>query len=280
MSRLYICPTPIGNLEDITVRTLRILREVHAIACEDTRHSIKLLNHYEIHKPLLAYHQHNIRTQTGVILERIERGEDIAYISDAGMPSISDPGQELIREARKRKIQVEVLPGASASVTALVATGFDSREFLFCGFLPSKERDRKRQLEELKEEKRTMIFYEAPHRFIKTIDQMEKVFLGRTVAICRELTKKHEEVFIGSFEEVKSYFFEGIRGELVILLDAKEEGEIQEEMRIKAESISPIEQMKKYLQEGYSEKDAMKQTAKDCMLKKNEIYKLWLEQKE
>ncbi len=187
--KLYICPTPIGNLEDITYRTLRVLNEVDLIAAEDTRHSIKLLNHFEISKPLTSYHEHNKDSKGGYLINKLLEGENVAVISDAGMPGISDPGEDIIREAIENNIEVEVLPGATAFVTALVGSGLDTRKFAFEGFLDRDKKTRREQLEDVKEESRTMIFYESPHRLKDTLKDMSKVLGNRKISINRELTK-------------------------------------------------------------------------------------------
>ena len=192
--KLYICPTPIGNLEDITYRTLRTLKEVDLIAAEDTRHSIKLLNHFEISKPLTSYHEHNKDSKGDYLINKLIDGENIALISDAGMPGISDPGEEIIKQAIQNNIEIEVLPGATAFVMALVGSGMDTHRFVFEGFLDRDKKVRKAQLEELKEESRTIIFYESPHRLKDTLKDMLKILGNRNISINRELTKKYQEI--------------------------------------------------------------------------------------
>ena len=203
--KLYICPTPIGNLEDITYRTLRVLNEVDLIAAEDTRHSIKLLNHFDISKPLTSYHEHNKDSKGGYLINKLLDGENIALISDAGMPGISDPGEDIIKEAIENNIEVEVLPGATAFVTALVASGLNTKKFAFEGFLDRDKKTRREQLESVKEESRTMIFYESPHRIKDTLKDMSKVLGNRKISVNRELTKKYQEIIredIDKFIEV------------------------------------------------------------------------------
>jgi len=280
MGTLFVCGTPIGNLEDITLRVLRILKEVDFIACEDTRHSLKLLNHYDIHKPLVAYHHHNRFEKTSILLDRIQNGENMAYISDAGMPCISDPGELLVKEANIRKIDVQIIPGPSAFITGLVYSGFSSDKFLFYGFLSSKNSERKKELSKLKNENNTIIFYEAPHRFLKTIKCIGEIFSNRKIAVCRELTKRYEELFVGNSDEILNHFSDGIKGEIVILIEKKDEETIKLEKDERLKNISPIEEMKKLIIAGLSEKEAMKQIAKEREMKKNEIYKLWVEEKE
>ena len=190
--KLYICPTPIGNLEDITYRTLRVLNEVDLIAAEDTRHSIKLLNHFEISKPLTSYFEHNKDTKGDYLINKLLEGENIALISDAGMPGISDPGEDLIKQAIEHNIEIDVLPGATAFAVALVGSGLDTHKFVFEGFLDRDKKVRRKRLEELKEEDRTMIFYESPHRLKDTLKDMLKILGNRKIAVNRELTKKYQ----------------------------------------------------------------------------------------
>ena len=192
--KLYVCATPIGNLEDITYRTLRVLNEVDLIAAEDTRHSIKLLNHFEISKPLTSYHEHNKDSKGGYLINKLLEGENIALISDAGMPGISDPGEEVIKQAIENNIEIEVLPGATASITALVGSGLETAKFAFEGFLDRDKKRRREQLEEIKHEKRTIIFYESPHRLKDTLKDMLKILGNRSISINRELTKKYQEI--------------------------------------------------------------------------------------
>ncbi len=262
---LYICPTPIGNLEDITLRTLRILEEVDLIACEDTRHSLRLLNHYEIKKPLTAYHEHNIKQKGPDLIQSLKDGKSIALISDAGMPGISDPGQDIIRLAIEGDIEVVVLPGPTASITALVASGLSTDKFIFEGFLPSKKRDRVKVLEDLKKEKRTIIFYEAPHRVKECLGDMLKVLGNRRLAIGRELTKHFEEIFRGTIEDAILRYLEGtVKGEFVIIV----EGSTLEEVV----DIDIVQELRKYIEGGLSKKEAVKQVAGQYKLPKNEVY--------
>lgn len=264
--KLYICPTPIGNLEDITLRTLRILGEVDLIAAEDTRHSIKLLNHYEIKKPLTSYHEHNIREKGQELIEKLNNGQNIALISDAGMPGISDPGQDLIRLAIKGDIDVIPLPGPSASITALVVSGISTNKFVFEGFLPSKKRDRIKELEGLKDEKRTIIFYESPHRILYFLNDMRDVFEDRNIAICRELTKHYEEIFRGTISQsLEKFSRDGIKGEFVIIVEGNDEVEETEEINI-------IEYLKLYIDQGMSKKEAIKKLSQTMNLPKNQVY--------
>lgn len=264
---LYICPTPIGNLEDITFRTLRILNEVDLIAAEDTRHSIRLLNHFDIKKPLTSYHEHNIREKGKELIYKMNMGENIALISDAGMPGISDPGQELIRESIEEGIEVIALPGATASITALVISGLSTDKFIFEGFLSSKRKDRKKELLDIKDNKKTTIIYESPHRLMGLLEDMEYILEGRKISISRELTKKYEETFRGtSSEALEKFKSEGVKGEFVIIIEGSKEEEIVEEVNIE-------EKLREYIDLGLTKKEAIKKVSQENGIPKNIIYK-------
>lgn len=264
--KLYICPTPIGNLEDITLRTLRVLGEVDLIAAEDTRHSIKLLNHYEIKRPLTSYHEHNIREKGKELIDKLKEGLNIAIISDAGMPGISDPGEDIIRLAIDEDIQVIGLPGPSAGITALVVSGLPTEKFVFEGFLSSKKQEKKKRLEELESECRTIILYESPHRILSSLEDILKYLGNRNIAIVRELTKIYEEVFRGSIEEaIGKYSNDRIRGEFVLILQGNTKEEIQEEIDI-------IEELQKYIDDGFSKKESVKMVAEIHKIRKNIVY--------
>jgi len=272
MGKIYVCPTPLGNLEDMTFRVIDRLKKVDFIAAEDTRHSIKLLNHFEINTSMISYHEHNEMSRSGEIIERIKKGEDCALISDAGMPGISDPGQILIKKAIEVNIEVEVLSGGSAFLLALVASGFNTDRFVFEGFLPRKSGEKIDRLIELKEERRTLIFYEAPHRIIKTLKDLLKVFYDREISISREITKKFEEHIRGNISEVIDKLNEGtVKGEFVLVVKGYE-GIIE-----KKEEITIEEQLKIFLEEGYSKKEAVKLTAKKLNARRNEVYQKSLE---
>ncbi len=224
MYTLYLCATPIGNLEDITLRVLRILEEVRLIACEDTRQSRKLLNHYHIEKPLISYHEHNKHQAKNRILEHLREVGDVALITDAGMPAISDPGGDLLQEARAAGATVTVLPGPSAALTALVLSGQDASRFVFEGFLPRSGKERRLRLEEAAEERRTVVFYEAPHRLLDTLADLAAAVGDRSLSVCRELTKKFEEVQTGTAAELLAHFQEAApRGEFVLVLAGRDE---------------------------------------------------------
>ena len=263
--KLYICPTPIGNLEDITLRTLRILQEVDIIACEDTRHSLRLLNHYEIKKPLTSYHEHNIREKGPELIQKLIDGNNIAIITDAGMPGISDPGEDLIKLAIEENIDVIGLPGPTASITALVVSGLNTGKFVFEGFLPSKKKDRVKALETLKDEKRTIIFYESPHRVMDSTLDMLEVLGNRKIAVCRELTKHYEEIFRGTFETALERFNQGeIKGEFVIIVEGC--------TKVEKIDVDIQEELIRHIENGLTKKEAVKKVAEEKSISKNTIY--------
>lgn len=265
---LYICPTPIGNLEDMTLRTIRILREVDLIAAEDTRHSIRLLNHFDIKKPLTSYHEHNIREKGVELIEKLNSGQNIALVSDAGMPGISDPGQELIRQAIEEDIEVIALPGATASITALVISGLSTDKFIFEGFLSSKKRERIKELEIIKEYRKTTIVYESPHRLMNLLEDMVNILEDRKISISRELTKKYEETFRGTAANALEKFKEsGVKGEFVIVIEGNHEEKIIEEIDIE-------ELLKRYIEEGMTKKEAVKRVSEETGVAKNLVYKM------
>ena len=269
--KLYICPTPIGNLEDITYRTLRVLNEVDLIAAEDTRHSMKLLNHFEISKPLTSYFEHNKDTKGIYLINKLLEGENIALISDAGMPGISDPGEDLIRLAIENNIEVDVLPGASAFVIALVGSGLNTYKFAFEGFLDRDKKLRRSRLEEVKEEERTMIFYESPHRLKDTLKDMLKILGNRKISVNRELTKKYQEVIREDIETVINIFNEKeAKGEFVLIVD----GFKGEKILVNDYSnLNEREYVEALLEDGMSKKDAIKVVCKERKLKKDFVYK-------
>ena len=269
--KLYICPTPIGNLEDITYRTLRVLNEVDLIAAEDTRHSMKLLNHFEISKPLTSYFEHNKDTKGIYLINKLLEGENIALISDAGMPGISDPGEDLIRLAIENNIEVDVLPGASAFVIALVGSGLNTYKFAFEGFLDRNKKLRRSRLEEVKEEERTMIFYESPHRLKDTLKDMLKILGNRKISVNRELTKKYQEVIREDIETVINIFNEKeAKGEFVLIVDGfKGEKTLVNDYS----NLNEREYVEALLEDGMSKKDAIKVVCKERKLKKDFVYK-------
>ena len=274
---LYLCATPIGNLEDITFRVLRILKEVDVIAAEDTRNSIKLLNHFEIHTPMTSYHEYNKFDKGRELVEQLRAGKNIALITDAGMPGISDPGEELVKMCAEAGITVTVLPGACACVTALTLSGLGTRRFAFEAFLPSDKKERQNVLEELKSETRTMIIYEAPHRLLKTLGELRDTLGNRRISVCRELTKKHETAFRTTIADlIAHYENEKPLGECVLVIEGKSRQELKEEAVASWEEISIEEHMEIYEKQGISRKDAMKQVAKDRGVSKREIYQYLL----
>ena len=269
--KLYICPTPIGNLEDITYRTLRILNEVDLIAAEDTRHSLQLLNHFDISKPLTSYHEHNKDSKGGYLITKLLEGENIALISDAGMPGISDPGQDIIGEAIENNIEIEVLPGATAFVTALVGSGMDTHKFVFEGFLDRDKKLRRKRLEEIKNEKRTIIFYESPHRLKDTLKDMLKYLGNRKISVNRELTKKYQEIIREDLETAIEIFNNrDVKGEFVLIVEGFS-GEVEEIG--KYDELNEREYVIQLMEEGINKKDAIKIVCKDRKLKKDIVYK-------
>ena len=274
---LYLCATPIGNLEDITFRVLRTLREADLIAAEDTRHSIKLLNHFDIKTPMTSYHEYNKVEKAAYLVERLKEGLNIALITDAGTPGISDPGEELVRQCAAAGISVTSLPGPAACITALSMSGLPTRRFCFEAFLPSErsdKRERQRILEELKKETRTIILYEAPHHLLETLKDLEGVLGERKVSICRELTKKHETAFRTTLgEAVRVYEADEPRGEFVIVIEGKSPEEIRREEAERWESMSLGEHMDYYLGQGMEKKEAMKAVAKDRGISKRDVYR-------
>ncbi len=272
---LYLCATPIGNLEDITLRVLRILEEVDVIAAEDTRQTIKLLNHFDIKTPLISYHEHNKFQKTPVLVKDLLEGKNIALVTDAGTPAISDPGAELALAAYEAGVEVTSLPGASAVVTALTLSGLPTRRFAFEGFLPQDKKERGRVLANLRCSTYTTVFYEAPHRLVKTLEAVAEVIPGeRKIAVCKELTKKHENVLQCTLEEAMAYFQENEpKGEFVFALEGADAEELEKEEQKKWEDISLEEHMERYTSQGMDRKEAMKVVAKDRGMTKNQVYK-------
>ena len=271
---LYLCATPIGNLEDITIRALRILKEADIIAAEDTRNSQKLLRHYEIHTALTSYHEHNKWDKGRTLIAKLAEGQNVVLISDAGMPGISDPGYELVKMAHDADITVSVLPGATASLSALTISGLPTRYFSFEGFLPVDNKQRRERLEALVKEERTIILYEAPHKLRRTLcDITEKLGEKREAALVRELTKKHETVERGTLGELKELYEEKEpRGEYVIIVHGAEKAQNDEAERKKWEELSVSEHYELYIAAGMERQEAMKRVASDRGSTKREIY--------
>ena len=272
LAKLYVCPTPIGNLEDITLRTIRTLEEVDYIAAEDTRHTIKLLNHLNIKKPLISLHEHNEAFKSRELIELITSGHDVALVSDAGMPGISDPGEKLIKQCIESEVEVVTLPGPSAFITALVNSGLDTSRFTFIGFLDRNNKTRKETIEALKGRQETLIFYEAPHRIEKTISELFEILGDRKIVIARELTKKYEQYIRTSLKSLSEDFsMLEHRGEMVIIL----EGAIEEvEPEINKEAVE--KRIKELLLQDLSTKEVAKQIAIEYKIKKNDAYALAL----
>lgn len=271
---LYIVATPIGNLEDITLRAIRVLKEVDIIAAEDTRHTLKLLNHLEISKPLISYHRHNEEIKTQELIDKLQEGKNIALVSDAGTPVISDPGGEIVKSAIENNIKVIPVPGACALITALVASGIDAKEFTFIGFLPQNKKNRNEKLEKIEKEERTSILYEAPHKLEKTLEDIGKVIGKRKVVLARELTKIHEEYIEGTIDELQAKIKEP-KGEYVIIIDKNNKAQKQTEQE-KLNAMQVEEHYKYYEQKGLNKKDIIKQIAKDRNVTKNEIYQKFI----
>ncbi len=274
---LYLCATPIGNLEDITYRVLRILKEVDLIAAEDTRNSIKLLNHFEIKTPMTSYHEYNKYEKGRYLIEQMQEGKNIALITDAGTPGISDPGEELVAMCYEAGIPVTSLPGPAACITALTISGLPTRRFAFEAFLPSDKKERAVILEELKRETRTIILYEAPHRLVKTLEELSENLGDRKISLCRELTKKHETVFRGSLSEAVFWYKENPpKGECVMVLEGRSREEMEQEARQQWEDMPMEAHMEHYMSQGIDKKEAMKLVAKDRGISKRDVYQALL----
>ena len=271
--KLYLCATPIGNLDDITFRVVDTLKNVDLIAAEDTRHTIKLLNHYDIKTKMTSYHEHNKYEKAEVLVAELLKGTNIALVTDAGTPGISDPGEELVKQALAAGIEVTSLPGPAALIVAVSMCGLSSRRFVFEGFLPTVKKERREALARLENETRTIVIYEAPHRILKTLKDLQEVLGDREIRICRELTKVHESVLaITIADAIKLYEENEPKGEMVVVIKGKDEEEIAQEERASWEEMSVKDHVEHYMQQGLSEKDAMKQAARDRGLSKRDIY--------
>lgn len=270
---LFLCATPIGNLEDITLRVLRTLKEVDLIAAEDTRNSIRLLNHFEIKTKLTSYHEYNKIEKAAVLVEKMKQGVNVALITDAGTPGISDPGEELVRQCLDANVPVTSLPGACACITALTMSGQPTRRFAFEAFLPYDKKEREEILNALKNETRTIILYEAPHHLKKTLKECRKYLGNRNMTVCKELTKKYEKKMRGTLDEVIAFYEENEpRGEYVLVFEGKSRRELKEEEQKKWMELSLEEHMALYLDEGKDRKEAMKLVAKDRGIPKRDVY--------
>ncbi len=271
--KLYLCATPIGNLEDITLRVLDTLRQVDLIAAEDTRNSIKLLNHYEIKTPMTSYHEHNKYDKARVLVREMLSGKDVALICDAGTPGISDPGEVLVRSCYQENIEVTALPGASACITALTLSGMPAGRFSFEAFLPREKKPRAEVLADMKDDTRTLVVYEAPHHLVETLKDLMEALGERRIVVCRELTKKFETVLHTTFSgAISHYEEEEPRGEFVLIIEGRSREELALEKQECWDNIPIEEHMEYYMSAGMDRREAMKQVAKDRGKKKNEVY--------
>lgn len=277
---LYLCATPIGNLEDMTFRVIRTLKEVDLIAAEDTRNSIKLLNHFEIQTPMTSYHEYNKYEKGRKLVEKLQDGMNIALITDAGTPGISDPGEELVKMCYEAGISVTSLPGAAACITALTLSGLSTRRFAFEAFLPTDKKEKEMVLQEIERETRTIIMYEAPHRLLKTLKMLsERLGKERRITVCRELTKRHETAFATTLEEACAYYNEQPpKGECVLVIEGRSREQIAQEEKAQWEEMSIEEHMEHYLSQGIDKKEAMKKVAKDRGVSKRDIYNALINQ--
>ncbi len=278
--KLYLCATPIGNLEDITLRVLRTLKEVDLIAAEDTRYSRKLLNHYEIKVPMTSYHEHNKVDKARYLVEQLMEGKHIALITDAGTPAISDPGEELVKQAYDAGIEVTSLPGPCALITGLTLSGLSTQRFSFEAFLPYGKRERARIFKELTDDTRTLILYEAPHRLKKTLEELYEVLGKRTITIVRELTKIHETILRTNLEDARDFYKSSEpKGEYVLIIEGKSYRELEIEKQSFWEEKTIPEHIKTYIDKGLDKKEAMKLVAKDRGISKREVYQALLDTK-
>ena len=270
---LYIVATPIGNLDDITYRAVKVLSDVDLIAAEDTRHTLKLLNHLEISKPLISYYKETEKVKSKIIIETLKEGKNVAVVSDAGTPGISDPGCEVIKEAIKEGIKVVPIPGACAAINSLICSGMDTKQFFFIGFLSTKNKEKRDKLEEVKNIQGTLIFYEAPHKIMDTLKMMLEVLGDRQISIGRELTKIHEEFIRGSISDVLEKLEP--RGEMVVIVEGSAESE-EDIQRNNRNEMTLEEHYKFYENQGLDKKEIIKKIAKDRNVNKNEIYKKFI----
>ena len=266
--KLYIVATPIGNLEDITLRALRILKEVDLIAAEDTRQTLKLLNHFQISKPLISYHRHNEDIKSNILIEKLKNGENIALVSDAGTPGICDPGEEVIKKAIEENIDVIPIPGACAFVNALIASGLNTKEFIFLGFLPLNKKLRKEKLEEINKSDKTIIIYEAPHKMKNTLIDLKEILKNRKIVLARELTKIHEEFIRKDIDELLENI-DNLKGEMILIIEGIED-KVEEESELNLLTLE--EHYNYYKNKGFEKKEIIKRIAKDRNVNKNEIY--------
>ncbi len=269
---LYIAATPIGNLDDITIRAIKVLKDVDLIAAEDTRHTLKLLNHLEISKPMISYHRHNEETKSDVLIEKLQEGQNIALVSDAGTPGICDPGEEVIKKCIELGIKIIPIPGACAMINSLICSGIDTKEFTFLGFLPLNKKLRKKKLEEIEKSNKTIIIYEAPHKLETTLNDLKKI-LGeeRMLTLAREITKIHEEFIRGNIDEIISKS-ENLKGEIVLIIEGNNDCEEENSLN----NITLEEHYKFYENQGLTKKEIIKKIAKDRNMNKNDVYQKFI----
>ena len=276
IGKLYLCATPIGNLEDMPVRAIRVMKEADVIAAEDTRNSVKLINHFEIDTPMTSYHEFNKYDKARILVDRMLAGETVALVTDAGTPGISDPGEELVKQCVEAGIEVISVPGPAACINALIISGLPTRRFVFEAFLPADKKEKAAVLEELKRETRTMIIYEAPHRLIKTLTELQAVLGGdRPVAVCKELTKKHEQVYRGTLQSAIEYYTANEpKGEYVMVIKGFDREQLISEEKEEWLKLTVEEHMEYYMKQGIEKKEAMKLVAKDRGVSKRDIYNM------
>ena len=273
--KLYIVATPIGNLEDITLRALRILKDVDIIAAEDTRQTLKLLNHFEISKPLMSYHRHNEEIKSSILIEKLKKGNNIALVSDAGTPGICDPGEEIIKKSIEEQIEVIPIPGPCAMVNALIASGVDTKEFCFLGFIPLNKKLRKEKIEEIKNAEKTIIIYEAPHKMKNTLGDLKDILKDRKVVLARELTKVHEEFIRKDIEELLA-IVDNLKGEMILIIEGiKKKNNVENKLN----NLTLEEHYKYYENQGIDKKEIIKKIAKDRNVNKNDIYMKFVKDK-
>lgn len=275
--KLYLVATPIGNLDDITMRAINTLKMVDIIAAEDTRHSLKLLNHLNISKPLISYHRHNEEVRSADLIEKLKNGENIGLITDAGTPGIADPGEEVVKEAIKNDIEVVPIPGACAAINALIASGLSTKEFIFYGFLPLNKKLRSEKFEEIKEQNKTIIIYEAPHRLINTLKDIKNIIGDIDIVIAKEITKIHEKFLRGKIDDIIEGLNE-IKGEYIIIFEVKSKTSKEKEIET-LNKMTPEEQFEYYRNMGFNKKEIIKTIAKNYNVSKDEIYKKFIDKK-
>ena len=270
--KLYLVATPIGNLEDITLRAIKVLKSVDIIAAEDTRHTLKLLNHLEIKKPLISYHRHNEEVKTTVLIDKLLEGNNIALVTDAGTPAISDPGEEVVKQAIENNIEIIPIPGACALINALIVSGFDTKQFSFYGFLPINKKNRKAKFDELIKERNTIILYEAPHKLLNTLKDIFKYLGNVNVVLAKEITKIHETFIRGKIKDIIDDI-ESVKGEFIIIIEPLEKENNNLDLDVE---LSVNDLYIKYEKQGLEKKEIIKKIAKDKGVNKNEIYKRFI----